>query len=120
MLLLNDTVWLPLATLLEEHKVLVILEFVVGVFSEPPKMMRVPSLTLTAPSVSRAAAPILLPPALPGPLTITTPPDWVNEPLLSIPSVSPFVGTSTSNKPPLTLTLGLELPLVALTPSSVA
>ena len=83
-------------------------------------MANVPPFNVIAPSVSTAAIGEPLRPAVPGPLTITTPPVTVNVPLLSIPSVSPFVGTLISNDPPETLIAGLELPLVAFIPSSVA
>ena len=91
-----------------------------GVLSIPPKTIIVPLVNVTAPSVSKAAAPPAAPLALPGPLTITTPLVSVNNPLLSIPSVSPLDGTSTSKKPPVTLIAAEALPAVAFTPSSVA
>ena len=118
LLLAKLIVWLPALTELLEHNVLV--SELDGVLSMPPKTIREPPLKEIAPSVSKAAAGEPVPLALPGPLTMTVPPVWTNVPLLSMPSVSPLVGTQTSNKPPLTVTLGDDLPLVALTPSSVA
>jgi len=76
---------------------------------------------VTVPSASTAQAPPPPEPlALPGPLAITVPPVILIMPLLSMPSVSPLAGTSTSKKPPLTVILAVALPAVALTPSSVA
>ena len=110
--------WLPVDTVLDVQSVLV--NDVDGVFSMPPNTIRVQLDKDTLPSVSKAAAPKLFPLALPGPLRMTTPPVWVNAPLLSMPSVSPLVGTSTSKYPPETLTEADSLPWVALMPSSVA
>ena len=83
------TVWVALAEkvpLLEEE----VTPVAEGVVSTLPNTRKVPPLTLAVPSTSRAEAMPWL-----GPQEMRMPPETVKEPLESMPSTSPLVGTNT-------------------------